>query len=135
MKKIEMGKKYKTKNGHDVEILKIGANLLEGRSVIVLIKRPYQEDDVMIYFSDGKCFNNVDCGDDLIAVTPYDDFKIDDKVLVWDSLNYDNKKKRHFAGVDKDGKPMTFPIGTTSFTYDNEPLITWDFCEKWEEKC
>ena len=56
----------------------------------------------------------------------YDDFKIDDKVIVW---NYPElKDKRHFAGLAKDGRPKVFSCGRTSWT--GSITTTYDYCVK-----
>ena len=63
-------------------------------------------------------------------VSPYTDWPIDAKVLVWNeggSLKY----KRYFAGVDQNGKPLAWDDGTTSWT--NTTKIAWDYAELVED--
>jgi hypothetical protein len=66
---------------------------------------------------------------DLIEVSPYEDFKIDDKVLVWDEGGL--KHRRYFAGVSISGKPMAFVDGNTSWSTKYEVPYDWDYCERW----
>jgi len=65
---------------------------------------------------------------DLVEFSPWADFKIDQKVLVWDKG--DEKEKRHFAGVHVNGWPTTWARGRTSWTEDQRD--SWAFCEKYE---
>ena len=52
---------------------------------------------------------------DLVEVSPYADWKIDDKVVVWDNKLF--IFDRHFAGVDeKSGDIIVYPEGRTSWT-------------------
>lgn len=64
---------------------------------------------------------------DLIEISPYEDFKIDDKVLVWDNET-NEKHKGHFAGISDTGKPKIWSEGGTSFTKQFKQ--TWNHCEK-----
>lgn len=129
-----MVKKYKTRDGFNVEILKTDLNLEDGRSVVALIERI---DGLVLcreYFSNGDRYIDEEFKFDLVEVPPYDDFKIDDKVLVWGNESI-GVVKRYFAGITRDGKPMTFPAGATSFSHNkNENFVVWGFCKKWEEK-
>jgi len=68
---------------------------------------------------------------DLIEINPYEDFKIDDKVLVWDDKN-SIKQRGHFAGIDENGNPNTWYNGQTSFITVHRSI--WNFCEKYEEQ-
>ena len=64
----------------------------------------------------------------------YDDFKIDDEVLVWDNDAKEHIKKRHFAGLDVDGMPIAWTNGGTSWSIDARYCLVsrWDNCEKAE---
>jgi len=65
-------------------------------------------------------------------VNKYTNIKIDDKVLVRKATILKGKwQKRHFAGVDKAGRPMTWAFGTTSWT--NRDKMVWDGCKLAEE--
>ncbi len=74
---------------------------------------------------------------DWIPATPWEEFKVDDKVIVWDNLSPNLKHKRHFAGVFR-GKPSVFKGGFSSFTvedsiYRKEPAVCYDNCERYIE--
>lgn len=63
----------------------------------------------------------------------YADWKIDDKVEVSD--DGEHWHRRYFAGVDADGKPLTWADGTTSWTRKNNEKCTtlWKCARKVEE--
>jgi hypothetical protein len=65
-------------------------------------------------------------------INPYKNFKIDDKVLVWDGGS-EAKFKGYFAGVSVNGKPMIFDLGCTSWTSDGNMPVEWDNCELYKE--
>jgi hypothetical protein len=127
--KISKNKKYKTRIGLDVKIYEI-----------------YEEFNIVhgvVFDIDGKPVCNLEwglngetyashgvSGNDLIEVSPYADFKIDDKVLVWDE-SYPNKQKAHFAGIGTAGIPKVWIEGKTSFT--SSTTIYFSYCEKYEE--
>ncbi len=67
-------------------------------------------------------------------VSPYADWPIDAKAYFWDegaSVRY----KRHFAGVNADGRPMSWCGGCTSWTVaDSDPgPFFWDHAELAED--
>jgi hypothetical protein len=129
--KISKDKKYKTRLGLDVIIYKIwdeydeihGAAFDDNGKPIITLE----------WNLEGNVYKNSKNGNDLIEVLPYADFKIDDKVLVWDSqaVREEHKIKAYFAGIDKEGNPMTFFNSHTSFIEDNKS--SWNYCEKYEE--
>jgi len=125
--KIEMGKKYKSKNGE-----------FTAEALCVDLKSEYpcvmrciyndQTENVIKYTVDG--FFLADKRNDernLIEVSPYADFKIDDKVIVWN--NSGKKYNQYFAGLHEDGSPMTFLNGATSFSNITQLSVHWDNCE------
>lgn len=64
----------------------------------------------------------------LVEVTPWDDIKINDPVMVRDKP--DQKWiKRHFAGIDHLGFPLAFIEGCTSWT-SFTPANPWRECRK-----
>ncbi len=77
--------------------------------------------------------DSVDSDLDIIDVNnKYEDFKIDDKVIVW---NHDsNTYKRYFAGINSDGKPLAFMHGSTSWSNADSTYIEWDYCERWVDE-
>lgn len=82
---------------------------------------------------DGYLINLEDDEDEWIIeeVTPYTDWPIDCKVLVWDDGYADEKQCRHFAGVGNYGKPRTWVNGNTSWSTDE--MIAWDHAKRVEE--
>ena len=67
------------------------------------------------------------------AVSPYADWPIDAKVLVW----YDGsvtKSKRFFAGVNERGRPLTWIDGATSWSTTAGYKTSWDYAELAEDE-
>ncbi len=65
-------------------------------------------------------------------VQPYENFKVDDKVLVRDEGDT-TWSKRHFAGVASNGKALAFSDGRTSFTASAIKAMEWDECISYDE--
>lgn len=59
---------------------------------------------------------------DLVEASPSDDWKVDDKILVWDSE--DSKQyRRYFAGISSEGYILAYANGATSWSaYEKEVL-------------
>lgn len=106
---IDMNKKY-TSDGRPVRLLCIDAN---GTHPVVAL---HDTGIPMSFLADGSCLNSKL---NLIEVSTYADFKIDDPVMVRD---YEGRswEKSHFAGVTDGGKAKTWSGGCTSFTDDNQ---------------
>lgn len=64
---------------------------------------------------------------DLVEVSPYEDFKIDEPVMVSDTEN-GVCFKSYFAGVNSKGTPMTWEHGATSWTTNAQS--TWNYCRR-----
>ena len=115
MNKVSMDKKYKTRNGCDVRILCVDMKN-KNYQVVGIVTDKDGEELEQSFTSSGQFINTKDEHKlDLIEVSPYADFKIDDKV------SYDNKTyggRGHFAGLDNNGNPMVWQNGGTSFTQD-----------------
>ena len=111
---ISKDKNYRTLGGYEFKIYEIYEDKIHGA---------YTMGDTWLIDSVTQ--------NDLIEISPYEDFKIDDKVLVWDDGNF-NKKMAHFAGIHKDGDPMSWANGRTSFTTDEKTV--WQNCIKYEEQ-
>ena len=62
-----------------------------------------------------------------VKATPWDDFTIDEPVMVRNDRT-ERWVKRHFAGV-KEGQPMAFKNGRTSFTAEDTPAW-WNQCRR-----
>jgi hypothetical protein len=96
--------------------------------VIALVPGPIETTEVPIRTSlVGEYYIGHKHDLDLIEVGPYDDFKVDDPVMVRDDS--ENKwVRRHFAGVAPDGKPVAWNVGATSWT--TESRTSWSFCRR-----
>lgn len=128
MSNENLKKKWKTKNGLKVEVYAykegqdhpyIGAYL---SSRGIWVESCWTEN--LTYLEQRSCCY------DLVEVSPYDDFKVDDKVLV--SNNGKDWHRRYFAGVSKDDRPLAFCEDSYSWGACL-PAITWKYCKKWEE--
>ena len=62
----------------------------------------------------------------------YKDFKIDDKVIVWDNDMPESKNYRYFSHVDE-RTVYTFAHGATSWSSQGDMPEEWDNCIKAEE--
>lgn len=127
MSKISMDKKY-TLNGAPVRILCVDAN--NEYPVAGLVKYPDGSECLEEFDSDGK----IAAGNDyLVEVSPYADWKIDDKIEV--SADGEEWVKRHFAGIDNDGNCLCYNNGLTSWSkhiWENgEPCVShWAYARK-----
>ena len=106
--KINLTDKYKTRSGLDVTVYRTD---LRGIFPVLVVVHDTVEDKVYRYTSDGRHFDYNYKSFDLIKVLPYEHIKIDDKVLVWDNDYKDNQARAYFAGVNHDGKPLSFAAG------------------------
>lgn len=136
MNKISMDKKYKTANGLPARVICIDRNH-KSFPVIALVTIPTQGGTVeshSVYTAYGKYWYDGPADEnDLVEITEFDEFKIDDPVMV----RYDENSpwvRRYFAGVDEHGKAQTWIDGMTSWTAmgDSEDLrkTTWDHCRR-----
>ena len=124
--KISKDKKYKLRMGGDIKIYEILDGYVFGAYRIGGSK----EFNASRWECNGNYLLDSESCLDLIEISPYADFKIDDKVLVWDEGQIE-PYKYHFAGVGKNGKPLTWDDGQTSFTTDG--TTAWDNCEKYND--
>jgi len=119
-----MGKKYKYRNGEPARVL-CTDRPSDGSLHVISIE---EDGDIICHTLEGYFYSDKTASNyDLIEVSPYEDFKIDDKVIVWDikGMHF----RRHFAGVDKEGRPLTWVGGLTSYT--GHHTNDWDYCEKY----
>ena len=126
--KITMTDIYKTVDGQPVRVL--CTDRPDSQYPVIAIVGEAGSTSVEGYTSDGfynsyKSYSSKN----LIKVGPYDNLQIDDKVVV-----RDNEKepwaKRHFAGVNEDGKALAWRSGYTSFT--SKVTIDWVYCEAYD---
>ena len=63
------------------------------------------------------------------TVTPWDDFKIDDPVMVRNECNDPSWHCRYFAGVGNN-RPLTFAGSATSWSNEVAFTVGWDECRR-----
>ena len=122
---ITMDKKYRCRDGVPVTVLAVGLN---AHGSVVAVRHNINSVDVVITLTSDGRWGNYDHQCDLIELSPYDDFKVDDKVMV--SRDGEVWFKRYFAGVDKDGKPTAFCDGATSWVKTKASPIRWKYCRR-----
>jgi hypothetical protein len=120
---IDITKKYQTRDGDPVEFITD-----KGRGEYPIIGYIGDNDTVDVWTQDGKFSPSLDHARDLIEVSPYADWKIDDKILV--SNDRDIWVKKHFAGLDCDGLPMSWKYGVTSWSATPKARISWMYAKK-----
>ena len=124
---ITMDKKYRCRDGVPVTVLAVG---VKPDAAVVILRHNYNGiDSVLQLRANGKWSNTEDFPCDLIEIVPYDDFKIDDPVMVKsDGAVW---LRRYFAGVDTEGSPTTFNYGATSWsTVGRDNPQRWKYCRR-----
>jgi len=126
--RIEMDKKYKTRDGQSVRIL--CTDRLD-RNYPVIALTGANEELIVTYTSEGRCSDGGhDRLYDLVERTAWDDFQVDEPVMVRDKDDSE-WERRYFAGVTKEGRPSTWRSGVTSWTnMDGCPISCWDECRR-----
>lgn len=127
---IKMGKKYKTRNGLPVRIL-CNDFKNDTYTVVAAVLTNHDVEIISFYTDTGEYIPNSIRPDDLIEVTPYDNFKEDDLCVVWTN-DKQIKEFRYFALV-KGNLPYVFDNGKTSFTASPYP-VEWPNCRKATEE-
>ena len=128
MNDIEMGKKYRTRNGRTVRVICVDAK--GTKPVVSLVLARDNSESVIRSGPKGELYIGEEDELDLIEVTPYDDFKIDEPVMVRCHEDAANLwVKRYFAGV-MSGQPYTWDFGATSWSADNGYKSRWDECRR-----
>ncbi len=122
---IEIGKKYRTTCGKKVRrILCVDRKSNFGYCVVAEMECG----GIHCFNKDGSDL----MGAYLVEVSPYEDFKIDDPVMVRRSTSKE-WFRRYFAGVSPEGNPMTWVDGRTSWsvvgTIGGLKFI-WDECRR-----
>ncbi|NCA72846.1 MAG: hypothetical protein EOM91_22890 [Sphingobacteriia bacterium] len=118
---IDMSKTYRTFDGRPVRILCTDRECEQ--PIVGLAKTPRGE-ILMTWWPEGKFLAGGTSAVDLVEVSPYEDWPIDAPVWVRDG---DGTRwfPRHFAGIDEDGRGLTWKYGGTSFSCHDEPSIPW----------
>ena len=125
---IDINKKYRTRDGASVRILCTDAKRNMYPVVALVESENSALESIETFTADGRfSTSQPDSPFDLFVVTPYDNFKIDEPVLV-KQRESGRWYKRHFSGVNDDGMPMVFMEGLTSWTCGNTPQELFDHC-------
>lgn len=121
---IDMKKKYRTRSDLLVRILCV--DRVSDHPVVYLVMSGGEE-CVITTTIEGKVFSNsdVDRDMDLIEIQPFEGFKTDDLVVVWDGL-LGLKQFRYFSHTE-DGYVVCFVSGTS---YCNSGFYVWTNCRK-----
>lgn len=122
-KLITLDKKYKTRCGYPVRVLCVDRND-PTYPVVVLVG--YPGGDLVDCYCKTGVLNEGEVHDlDLIEVSPYEDFKKDDKVMV--SSDGQQWYKRYFA-YELEGIAYCWNDSMGSWTADK--VVSWSFCRK-----
>lgn len=125
---ISMDKKYRTRSGCAVDILTTKVNC--NHPVVAVFTNPDGSQGSVCYNVNGKFYmDDHEHALDLIEVSPYEDFKIDEPVMVSDTTI--NWYPRHFAGVNSQGLPQAWSNGATSFSAESKKdIVGWYHCRR-----
>jgi hypothetical protein len=129
MKKIEMGKKYRTRDGRDAEVARIDLQATF-RPVLAIITEPSGKQWAQQFTEYGSPYECVtspeipETDDDLVEVSPYADIPIDTPGWARTLPVGIGWTPAYFAGVGDSGRPMCWSRGQTSFTTGQR--IGWD---------
>lgn len=111
MSNISLDKTYRTKDGQHVRILCTDAK--GDFPVVGLLRLRDGTDDTNKWTIEGSFYRWGNPSElDLVEVSPYAEFKVDDPVLACGEAGW---YPAHFAGVIDD-RPTVFPRGRTSWT-------------------
>ena len=119
-KLIEMGKKY-TSNGEPVTI-----RYVDGKNASYPVLAEFEDGGVAIFSAEGEYGSQESSVYNLVEVSPYADWKIDQKIMVSeDGVRWD---RRYFAGVHESGCCLAWTSGATSWTQGSIPATTqWEY--------
>ena len=106
---------------------------MDGEPYVVLTVTKPGKFPVAGHFSDGSLMSFMADGTSrygaaLVEVSPYADFVIDEKVMIRDH-DHQTWERRHFAGVNVDGKASAWNNGETKWT-TQYPATTWEQCRR-----
>jgi hypothetical protein len=139
MSKIEEGKKYRLRQSGLGEVLAVRVlSAPEGvdveQPVMALISSMCCSSNPIweAYTAEGLYYSSFTESEyDLVEVSPYEDFVLDERVLVKDTMDPE-WHRRYFAGVSEDGKPLAWGVGTTSWSTGEDKPTRWDQCKRAE---
>lgn len=122
--KVEMGKEYKTKSGQIVRRVLCADRNTDEYPVVVEM----ESGEICTYTSAGAFISEAANPMDLVEITKWHDFKIDDKVMVRKNGSA-TWYKRYFSGDNGEGKPTAFHNGGSLWSNINYPAV-WDECRR-----
>lgn len=124
--KVSMSKKYRYRNGEAARILCVDSG--SEKYPVISVN---QAGDIETHTVDGMEYltnPRKDSQIDLIEISKYDDFKIDDKIIYWNDC--ENFRRRGYFNKTSNGNPLVFASGKTSFS-SNGVSYMWDNCVKY----
>lgn len=119
---IDMNKKYRYRSGAPARVLCVDRPVPHS-SVLAM-----SESGAISYHTPDGVVWDQEHGFDLIEVSPWDDFEVDEPVMVRHGGGF-CWTHRHFAGVCEGGRAATWADGLTSWTASNI-ITTWDECRR-----
>jgi hypothetical protein len=119
--KVELSKSYRTADGYKVRLIE-RIKCIDYPFLGVVIRKDDTEYP-LAWNEEGYSVSSYESN--LVEVSKYEGFKVDDKVIVWNDPLV--KRKAYFAEVSKDGEAMTFGNGTTSFS-GTGVKTSWENC-------
>ena len=122
---ISMDKKYRTRDGRAVRVLAVDVNHSFKKVAAAVTFKDGSEEHVHSYNQYGMICGGQSSSADLIEVTPFDDMKIDDPVVVTIGSQGSVGRVFHFAGTTEDGRPKVWSQGRTSLTVKNKVCDWW----------
>jgi len=125
--KLELGKTYITRAGEKVRIICTDRKSKSGTMAIGLVAVDGKNETIYTYYSNGKVgLGNVVSNYDLVKeYSPWDNVKIDTKILIRDNEN-DKWQRAYFAGY-KNGEVYAFIYGGTS--YSQADVLGWKYAK------
>lgn len=129
MKKIEMGKKYRTASGSDVRILCVNLTNNCYPVAVEVFDKGETVSSLSSYTSYGEKWSD---GHDqhlkLVEVLPYEDFKDGDPVVVSNQEDFYHSFRRHFKGMSTTGlNVVCHDLGVTKWSCETN---VWKYCRK-----
>jgi hypothetical protein len=118
--KVTMSKEYRTRSGKPVEVLAVD---LKGLYPVIYKCEGYAH----YTYHDGRTTNYTESDYDLVEVSEFEDFKINDWVMV-KFIPSPIWVRAHFAGVNSTGKPLVFAYARSYWT--NEGTSTVACCRR-----
>lgn len=109
---IDITKKYRTRDGKPVRIL---ATDLKGTLPIVVAINVGDYESIIALSPEGRQWSDMNTPCDLIEVSPYEDYALDDPVMAVDYTGAAQWFRGHFAGISN-GAPTVYKDGKTSWT-------------------